>query len=167
MFTLTMRPSAVMNERLACNNDCAFDLHVPAEVRSKGTNCTRYNQWLQAQATSCRARDRGAIEPRPPLSDYRTAIHLAVVRSRGLDEYTGEPLEWNRLNHERPIAGGRKNHRTRGRWPSVDHYHGTGKLNYRICSGQVNNAKGPLDHQQFVELCRKVATNHVGWGTQK
>ena len=155
-----------MTRQLSCTNECTFQFHAPSEVWAKGTNCIHYNKWLNAQASSCRARDRALIDPRPSLSDYRRVIHLAVQRSRGLDEYTGEPIEWNRLNHERPMAGGRKGHRLRGRWPSVDHYHGTGKLNYRICSGQVNLAKGPLDHQQFVEMCRKVANNHMGWGKE-
>ena len=150
---------------MKCSVDCNFDFHAPLEVRDKGTNCVRYNAWLSAQATSCRARDRGKVDPLPPLSEYRRFIHAAVIRSKGLDEYTGEPIEWNRINHQRPSAGGRKKHITRGRWPSVDHYQGTGKLNYRICSGLTNLAKGPLDHQQFVELCRKVAKKHSGWGT--
>jgi hypothetical protein len=163
-FTQTVRSISVMTGKMTCGRDCAFQFHVPSEVRSKGTSCARYNDWLNAQAASCRTRDRGRIDTLPPLAKYREAIHSAVVRSNGLDAYTGEALEWNLLNHERPPAGGRKNHRKRGRWPSVDHYHGTGQLNYKICSGLVNTAKGPLEHQQFVELCRKVAARHDGWG---
>lgn len=149
-----------------CADHCESNFHIPAEVHERGTSCIRYNLWLVGQAKSCRNRDRGKIKPLPPLSEYQAVIHSAVVRSKGLDEYTGDPLEWNRINHERPAAGGRRNHVIRGRWPSVDHYQGTGKLHYRICSGLVNLAKGPLDHQQFVELCRKVTDKHSGWGKQ-
>ena len=98
------------------------------------------------------------------MEDYREAIHKAVVKSAGTDCYTGEPLEWNRLNHDRPKGGGQHNHRIRGHYPTVDHYHGRGRLEFRICSGSVNYAKGALAHQQFVELCRKVAQHHRGWG---
>ena len=58
----------------------------------------------------------------------------------------------------------RRQHLKRHSYPSVDHYQGLGKLNYRICSGVTNLAKGPMDHQRFVALCRKVAAHHQGWG---
>jgi hypothetical protein len=166
-FTAGMAYPDTMLNVSTCRADCTNSSHAPAEVLSRGTNCSRYNIWLTAQANSCRGRDRKLITPLPSLSEYKEAIHLAVVRSRGLDEYTGDLLQWNRLNHERPPAGGRKSHRKRGLWPSVDHYHGTGRLNYKICSGLTNTAKGALDHQEFVKLCRKVAARHVGWAEER
>lgn len=147
-----------------CGPTCDHPHHTPFAVRQKKVNCTRYNAWLNGQARSCRARDQGLIDPLPAIEEYRTRIHDAVIRSEGRDEYTGELLEWNRLNHPRPEAGGRKRHLQRCSYPSVDHYFGPGRLDYRICSGVTNLAKGAMDHQRFVDLCRKVAAHHEGWG---
>lgn len=145
-----------------CTADCAGTYHVPDFVRLAGVPCRRYVAWLNCQAEACKRRDD--ITGRHLKDVYRAAIHKAVVRSAGLDDYTGEPLEWNRLNHERVRRPGRRSHRINGRYPSVDHYQGTNVLSYRICAGTVNFAKGALDHQQFVALCRKVAAYHTGWG---
>ena len=145
-----------------CNNSCGSSRHVPDSVRSKGIGCQRYNEWLERQAQNCRNRDTRGL--RQPIDQYREAIHRAVLKSNGLDCYTGEELEWNRLNHDKPVGGGQRNHRIMGRYPSVDHYYGTDRLEYRICAGSVNHAKGALDHQQFVELCRKVVQHHEQWG---
>ena len=146
----------------ACVNNCPSSRHVPDIVRNLGIGCQRYVEWLERQAQNCRTRDsKGA---RRPIDEYREAIHKAVLKSNGVDYYTGEPLEWNRLNHDKPMGGGQHNHRIRGRYPSVDHYHGVDRLQYRICAGSVNHAKGALSHQQFVTLCRKVAQHHSEWG---
>ena len=126
--------------------------------------CARYNAWLGNQARNCRDRDRGFVSPLPGIGKYRTAIHNAVERSNGEDAYTGEDLKWNLLNTEPPSGPGRKKHCRRGKRPSVDHYHGVGKMDYRICAGTVNYAKGSLCHQEFVRLCRLVAAKHEGWG---
>lgn len=145
-----------------CTDGCCSTHHVPEFVRARGISCARYSAWLSRQALTCKQRD--PLERRQPIVAYRDAIHKAVLRSGGRDEYTGDPLEWNRLNHARPTTGGRRSHRIKGHYPSVDHYQGTGVLSYRICSGEVNFAKGALDHQQFVAMCRKVAAHHEGWG---
>ena len=145
-----------------CQADCPSVFHVPESVRLKGVCCQRYREWLERQAQNCKCRDQKS--ERRPIDAYRQAIHKAVGKSDGLDCYTGDALEWNRLNHEKPAVGGQHNHRIMGRYPSVDHYQGTGRLDFRICSGSVNHAKGALDHQQFVDLCRKVVKRHEGWG---
>ncbi|NVD45183.1 hypothetical protein [Qipengyuania atrilutea] len=145
-----------------CATACLSPYHVPDAVRLKGIGCARYGEWLERQAQNCKRRD--PVEHRRDIEEYRQAIHKAVEKSSGVDCYTGEPLEWNRLNHDRPKGGGQHNHRIMGHYPTVDHYYGTGRLEYRICCGSVNHAKGALDHQQFVELCRKVARRHEGWG---
>ena len=145
-----------------CPADCPSPRHVPDSVRVKGVCCARYGEWLERQAQNCKQRD--PKDMRRPIEEYREAIHKSVEKSKGLDCYTGDPLEWNRLNHEKPQGGGQHNHRIAGRYPTVDHYFGRGRLDYRICAGSVNHAKGALDHQQFVELCRKVTKHHKGWG---
>lgn len=70
-------------------------------------------------------------------------------------------------HHERSKAGGRRQHLKQCSYPSGDHYHGPRKLNYRICSGVTNLAKGAMDHRRFVALCRKVAAAHEGWGIKE
>ena len=98
-----------------------------------------------------------------PISEYRLAIHRAVEQSKGRDFYTGEDLEWYLLNNQKPATPGRRGHLQRSRYPSVDHYHGPNRPTYKIYGGIVNHAKGALDHQQFVRLCRKVAKHHENW----
>ena len=142
----------------ACSADCNANFHPPAEVRVKGIGCARYNAWLDKQSTSCK--QRASAEKRQPISVYRQAIHSAVERSRGLDEWTGEELEWNRLNNEKSTTPGRRGHIQRARYPSVDHFLGCDSLDFRICSGVVNHAKGALDPQQFVAMCRKVVEQY-------
>lgn len=144
-----------------CPPDCDGIHHVPESVRQHGISCIRYNSWVDRQARTCKRRD--AADRRQPIEVYREAIHKAVLRSSGLDEYTGEALEWNRLNHERPAGPGRRPRRINGRYPSVDHYQGPNVVTYRICAGTVNFAKGALDHRQFVSLCRMVVAHHEGW----
>ena len=146
----------------ACSVDCPSARHVPDSVRQKGIGCARYGDWLERQSQNCRKRD--STDQRKPIEEYREAIHQAVIKSKGLDYYTGQPLEWNRLNHDKPEGGGQRNHRITGRYPSIDHYRGINQLDYRICAGSVNHAKGALDHQQFVELCRHVVEHHRDWG---
>lgn len=146
-----------------CRTGCPNTYHVPDIVRAKGVTCATYSSWLERQALNCKHRD--PVGCRQGIEVYRAAINAAVVRSAGFDEYTGEPLEWNRLNQAMPEGVGRRRHRIRGRYPSVDHYQGLGVVQYRICSGTVNAAKGALDHQQFVEMCRRVVAHHTHWGT--
>ena len=139
-----------------CGETCAHPYPAPAFVRALKVPCARYGEWLEKQAQSCRLRDKR--EGKPGIEEYRKRIHQAVLASEGRDFYTGEPLEWNRLNHVLPLSGGRKRHLQRGHYPSVDHYTGTSCLDFRLCSALVNHAKGPLSHQQFLELCQKVVS---------
>ncbi|WP_156521991.1 hypothetical protein [Croceicoccus mobilis] len=143
-----------------CPPDCGNPHHVPDELRIQSVRCDKYHDWLLEQAKSLRLRDKSSGQAAPPLADYVMALHRAVRRSKGLDEYTGKQVKWYRINHQRPAGPGRRKHRTRGTWPSVDHYNGTGKLDYRICSATVNFAKSALDEAAFVDLCRKVVRHH-------
>lgn len=135
--------------------DCSFVHHAPAFVLAVHVCCERYNRWLSHQAESCRRRDLG-WNKRPGLSEYKRVIHKKVVESAGSDFYTGLPIRWDLLNNQRATSLGRAAHRRRGRYSSVDHYKGVHCLDYRICTGQVNHAKGALTHDGFVDLCRHI-----------
>lgn len=139
-----------------CGEACEHPYPAPDFVRALNVPCARYAEWLEKQAQSCRQRD--ARPNKPAIDAYRERIHKAVLISAGRDFYTGDMLEWNRLNHDLPLTGGRRRHLQRGQYPSVDHYTGTNSMDFRICSALVNHAKGPMSHQQFLKLCQKVVS---------
>ena len=82
--------------------------------------------------------------------------------SKGKDFYTGGRLNWsllskydNRDAHENGVLYMRKF----VSMPSVDHYDGRGKLDFRICSWIVNDSKSHLSHADYVKLCKKVVSH--------
>lgn len=91
------------------------------------------------------------------------AIHNAVLRSEGLDDYTGASLDWEAIgtwNNEdsKTIPNYKKQF-----WnlPTVDHFGEDLVSNdFRICSWQTNDCKNDLSHDQFVEFCQKVIRHH-------
>ena len=95
-----------------CGETCEHPYPAPDFVRALNVPCARYAEWLEKQAQSCRQRD--ARPQKPGIDAYRERIHKAVLCSEGRDFYTGELLEWNRLNHDLPLTGGRRRHLQRG-----------------------------------------------------
>lgn len=128
--------------------DSSSPYHAPDFVRAAPSSCDKYRAWLDGvAATAKNAGTKGA----------KRAIHDAVLQHGEYDFYTGQKLEWNRINHIKPSDTGWRAHKIRGKYPSADHYNGTKLPDFRICSAQVNWAKGSLSHDQFVELCEEVA----------
>ncbi len=123
-----------------------------------------YREWLNDKAAAVRKRDRNRGNASARGQDYRDAIHEAVLRCRGRDEYTGLPLDWrkilpsNRYDNEKSHEGGRA---YKKEWfkdlPTVDHVgDGLGKPEFAICSGRVNDSKSDLELREFLELCRQI-----------
>jgi hypothetical protein len=54
---------------------------------------SQFEKWLERKARSLRKRDRKRGNTSATREDYKVAIHQAVIRSAGKDEYTGRPLD--------------------------------------------------------------------------
>lgn len=138
---------------------CDALVHAPRFVRKGGLPCGAYCAWLNRETKRLRTRDKGWFT-QPPADAYIVALHQAVLLSQGRDCYTGHPLQWRLLARPRRTTTGRRRHIAQGRRPSVDHLNGTHQLAFRMCEANVNEAKGPMSHQQFVKLCKAVADHH-------
>ena len=92
------------------------------------------------------------------------AIHQAIVKSDGLDEYTGELLDWNLIsayNNEDSKKGRRAYKKRFAKLPTVDHVgDGTGPANFVICGWRTNDCKNDLPREELIEFCRMVLTHH-------
>ena len=88
------------------------------------------------------------------------AMHEAVLRSGGNDEYTGLRLRWDLVStydNVRSGAEGRAYKKSLADLPTVDHVgDGLGSADFTICSWRVNDAKNDLTMEEFLEVCRLV-----------
>jgi hypothetical protein len=123
-----------------------------------------YERWLARKAAAHVRRDRKRGNLSAMIELYKIAIHQAISSSKGLDTYTGEPLQWNLLskyNNEASKLGRRVYKATLGLLPTVDHVgDGLGEASFKICAWRTNDAKNDLSYAEFVELCRRVADRH-------
>ena len=119
-----------------------------------------YERWLHRKAATHVKRDRTRGNTTATVSEYKTAIHLAVSSCKGIDAYTGEALDWTLLSqydNEQSKQHGRHYKRQFALLPSVDHVgDGLGPADFKICAWRTNDAKNDLPYNEFVELCRKV-----------
>ena len=120
----------------------------------------QYQRWLHRKAVAHVRRDRRRGNAEAMIADYKKAIHAAVCVSRGLDFYTGEPLNWSLIStydNEASKKGGRMYKADFSLLPTIDHVgDGRGMADFRICAWRTNDAKSDLSHEDFVELCRRV-----------
>ncbi len=54
-----------------------------------------YSRWLSRKSIAHARRDKKRGNTTAINEAYKKAIHLAAVDSAGLDEYTGEALDWH------------------------------------------------------------------------
>ena len=151
-------------------------VELPDFILSAGVTAEKFGRWLEGRAVAHQKRDlkrAGKTGHQPPgLDVYRGAIHTAVIRCRGLDEYTGQPLDWAAVgtwdNGEAEEKGAPYKRLFRN-MPTVDHVQGADGRpeslhDLRICSWEVNDAKGDLSFEQFEALCRRVLdVDADGW----
>lgn len=121
-----------------------------------------YSRWLQRKAMAHRKRDRSRGNADATLEQYKVAIHAAVVRSEGVDAYTGAELRWeliSQYDNDESKAGGRQYKQRFGDLPSVDHVgDGLGAPDFAICAWRTNDAKNDLAYEDFVTLCKAVVS---------
>jgi hypothetical protein len=119
-----------------------------------------YVRWLGRKSIAHLKRDKKRGNLTAVNEAYKLAIHRAVVESEGLDQYTGEPLDWSLISTYDNAAS--KEHRRTYKasfalLPTVDHVgDGLGPADFKICGWRTNDAKHDLSHEGFVELCRLV-----------
>jgi hypothetical protein len=129
------------------------------------TNVTpeRFRRWLDRKAAALVRRDKKRDNTTATLKEYKQAIHEAVVRSGGLDAYTGEPLDWSLIgtyDNTQSKALRRAYKATLALLPTVDHVgDGLGPADFEICGWCTNDAKNDLTRIDFVALCRKVVAH--------
>jgi len=109
-------------------------------------------------------RDKKRGNSTATIEAYKMAIHRAVVKSDGLDEYTGGTLDWSlisRFDNTEAQEGRRRYKASFALLPTVDHVgDGLGEADFRICAWRTNDAKHDMTHEEFVELCRRVLTHY-------
>lgn len=124
-----------------------------------------YERWLRRKAAAHAKRDRNRGHV-CSYAAYRDAIHAAVVRSDGRDEYTGERLDWNLISTYDNEASKLGRHGYKARFallPTVDHLVADAtSASFRICGWRTNDAKHDLTFESFVSLCRAVL-EHAGY----
>jgi hypothetical protein len=119
-----------------------------------------YRRWLARKAATHFNRDKARGNDVATREQYKQAIHRAVERCGGRDEYTGQPLRWeliSQYNNAESKKRGRAYKKEFGDLPTVDHVgDGLGPADFKICSWRVNDAKNDLDREEFLDVCRAV-----------
>jgi len=132
---------------------------IPESIK-KSIDSETYKKWLQRKAQTHVRRDRRRGRKKATITEYKKAIHEAVIDCRGRDYYTGEKLRWDligRYDNENSSKGKRQYKKQFEYLPSIDHINDvTGPIKFKICSWKVNSAKNDLSFQEFVKLCKKV-----------
>lgn len=119
-----------------------------------------YIRWLRRKSAAHLKRDRNRGNTIADGAAYRVAIHAAVLRSNGRDEYTGQKLRWDLISqydNDKAAASRRVYKREFYALPTIDHVgDGLGAPDFVICSWQVNDAKHDQSFDEFVAMCRAV-----------
>ena len=125
---------------------------------------TTYIRWLQRKASAHVKRDRKRIKHGISIAAYKAAIDLAAHNSQGIDWYTGESLEWEKISTYDNDASkeGRSEYKASfALLPTVDHILAAdGTYHFVICSWRTNNSKNDLPLSEYLALCKKVIARH-------
>jgi hypothetical protein len=120
--------------------------------------------WLQKRAEAHSKRDKKRVEYKVTPSIIKKKLHKAVWHSKGLDYYTGAPLNWSQIgkykNEEQKI-GGLAYYKSFYDAPAMDHeFEEDGTYSVRVCSRRTNMAKSRLNHEEFLAVCREVVKHY-------
>ena len=120
-----------------------------------------YADWLHKKAAAHVRRDKRRWKAEISVSDYKQAIHEAVINGNGFDPYTGEKLDWHligKYDNESAKGVGSSYKRTFRLLPTLDHleHKHSREPKFQICSWEVNDAKSDLTRDEFIQLCRRI-----------
>ena len=118
-----------------------------------------YKKWLKRQADRHFKRDNIRWGKRSSREGYQGMIHEAVLRSEGVDAFTGQPMDWKLISQYR-AGHKRANYRN---LPTVDHtFSPPDHLTFEICSWTVNDCKNDLTVEQWLVLLENILTHMRG-----
>ncbi len=130
-----------------------------------------YLKWLNGRAISHARRDRKRGYTEARREAYMIAIHAEVLRSKGLDAYTGEDLAWENINtydNAKSKEGRRQYKKALGNIPTVDHFGDDLTADeFRICSWRTNDCKNDLSDEELVQFCQAVLAHDKKKARQK
>lgn len=136
---------------------------LPAFLDGRVTRET-YARWLQRKAQAHVKRDRLRLSGPITITIYKQQIHIAVCHSEGLDWYTGETLDWEKIStydNESSKAGRSIYKAEFAKLPTVDHVLcADGSYDFVICGWRTNDSKHDLSLPDFLKLCRLVIATH-------
>ena len=116
-----------------------------------------YVRWLHRKAQAHARRDRRRWKRTISPSDYKQAIHQAVLRADGRDSYTREPLDWSLLSEWDNRESQRQGSKYKRRFallPTVDHVDPEStEANFRICGWRTNDCKHDLTVEELRTFC--------------
>jgi len=119
-----------------------------------------FDRWLERKARAHLKRDRKRGNANATRESYKIAIYEAVIRSKGIDAYTGKTLRWDlisKYDNDQSKRKGREYKKEFGDLPTVDHVgDGSGSPQFNICSWRLNDAKNDLTLDEFLTVCRDV-----------
>ena len=135
-----------------------FRYELPKFLR-RSTNQASYTRWLHRKATAHARRDRKRWGRHISISDYKVAIHNAVLRSNGCDYYTGERLAWRLIStydNEASRSGRTRYKKKFALLPTVDHANPESeRADFQICGWRTNDCKNDLSLRELRQFCTK------------
>jgi len=125
----------------------------------------QYGAWLLLRAKELYNRDKKNCKVcalHSSRSLYRKAIHAAVNEGDLFDPYTRDVMDWQRIGTWDSTTG-KDNHdifrKEFTMLPTVDHKDPEMKaLDFEICSWLINCCKSGRTPQEFIALCKRVAS---------
>ena len=137
----------------------AIKYELPQFLKVTNLKREKYARWLHRKARSHARRDSRRRQKKISASEYKQAIHRAVLDSKGQDFYTGEPLEWSLIgeyDNDKAEQQGLKYRRDLALLPTVDHEDpGAEEPVFRICGMQTNDCKSSLTVGELKDWCKK------------
>ena len=125
-----------------------------------------YVRWLHRKAVAHVKRDRLRLPQAITNTVYKQQIHAAVCGSKGLDWYTGEALDWEKISTYDNVQSKAERSIYKAGFallPTVDHVlRPDGAYDFVICGWRTNDAKNDMSLVEFLKLCRLVIDRHGG-----
>ena len=124
-----------------------------------------YHKWLNTRAKQEYKRDVKIKRPcamHGSKALYKQAIHDAACAGDGTDPFTGDKLQWDRIDTWASAApkNGVNPEKDFSLLPTVDHIDpDADAIGFEICSWLVNDSKGQLSALEYVDYCGRVVAH--------